>query len=402
MLTHTNGAIPPTSRTRITPATSRKTATRSLRIAQIAPLIESVPPRHYGGTERVVSYLTEELVAQGHDVTLFASGDSITRANLVPCCTRALRQDAVQNPIAHHLLMLEKVRKMASQFDVLHFHIDQLQFPIFNPLAARTVTTLHGRQDSPDLKALYAHFHDMPLVAISDSQRREIPKAHVAATVYHGIPANLLRPTLFARGGYLAFLGRISPEKGVDRAIEIARVLGLPLKIAAKVDKVDEEYFDRNIRPLLGTPGVEYLGEIDERRKEAFLGDARALLFPIDWPEPFGLVMIEAMACGAPVLAFRHGAAAEVVDEGVTGYVVEDVNEAICRIGALLELDRGRVRRQFDERFTAARMARDYTQIYRQLIRGNRHVDRPLTELDAAIAQPDILRTTHVTEEMGT
>ena len=402
MLTHTNGAIPPTSRTPITRAASRKTATLSLRIAQIAPLIESVPPRHYGGTERVVSYLTEELVAQGHDVTLFASGDSMTRANLVPCCRRALRQDAVQNPMTYHLLMLDKVRKMASQFDVLHFHIDQLHFPIFHSLGVPTVTTLHGRQDSPDLKALYAHFHDMPLVAISESQHRAIPKAHVAATVYHGLPANLLRPTLFARGGYLAFLGRISPEKGVDRAIEIARAFGLPLKIAAKVDRVDEAYFEREIRPLLRTPGVEFVGEIDERRKEKFLGDALALLFPIDWPEPFGLVMIEAMACGTPVLAFRHGSAAEVIDEGVTGYVVEDVNQAICRMGALLALDRGRVRRQFDDRFTAVRMARDYMQIYHQLIRGVRRVDRPRAERQEAIGQPRLLRSTHVPEEAGT
>jgi glycosyltransferase involved in cell wall biosynthesis len=386
MLTHANGAIPPTFRTPITRAESRNTATPSLRIAQIAPLIESVPPRHYGGTERVVSYLTEELVSQGHDVTLFASGDSMTRAHLVPCCRRALRQDAVQNPMTYHLLMLDKVRRMASQFDVLHFHIDQLHFPIFHSLGVPTVTTLHGRQDSPDLRALYAHFHDMPLVAISESQHRAIPNAHIAATVYHGLPANLLRPTLFARGGYLAFLGRISPEKGVERAIEIARAFGLTLKIAAKVDRVDEAYFEREIRPLLRAPGVEFVGEIDEHRKEKFLGDAKALLFPIDWPEPFGLVMIEAMACGTPVLAFRHGSAAEVIDEGVTGFVVEDVNQAICRMGALLALDRGRVRRQFDDRFTAARMARDYMQIYHQLVRGVRRVDRPRAERQERLA----------------
>jgi glycosyltransferase involved in cell wall biosynthesis len=239
-----------------------------MRIAQIAPLVESVPPRLYGGTERIVSYLTEALVTQGHDVTLFASGDSITNAKLVPCCAQALRLNpSVCDPIPYYMLMLDKVRKMASQFDVLHFHIDQFHFPIFHDLAARTVTTLHGRQDLPDLKQLYLGFPDMPLVSISDDQRRPISDANFAGTVYHGLPTGSLTPTLYARGGYLAFLGRISPEKRVDRAIEIARAVGLPLKIAAKVDRVDEAYFKTEIEPLLSLSGVKYIGEIDERRK---------------------------------------------------------------------------------------------------------------------------------------
>jgi Glycosyl transferases group 1/Glycosyltransferase Family 4 len=273
-----------------------------MRIAQIAPLIESVPPRFYGGTERIVSYLTEELMAQGHDVTLFASGQSVTTAKLVPCSQEALRLDPnVRDPVPYYMLMLDKVRRMESQFDVLHFHIDQLHFPIFHEFASRTVTTLHGRQDLPDLKDLYVGFPDMPLVSISDAQRQPIPDANIAGTVYHGLPTDLLTPTLIGRGEYLAFLGRISPEKYVDRAIEIARAIGLPLKIAAKVDRIDEEYFKTEIEPLLDLPGIEYIGEIDERGKSKFLGDAQALLFPIDWPEPFGLVMIEAMACGTPI-----------------------------------------------------------------------------------------------------
>ena len=351
-----------------------------MRIAQIAPLIESVPPRLYGGTERIASYLTEALVMQGHDVTLFASGQSITTAKLVPCCTQALRLNpSVRDPIPYYMLMLDKVRRMASDFDVLHFHIDQFHFPIFHDFAHRTVTTLHGRQDLPDLKQLYLGFPDMPLVSISDAQRGPIPDANFAGTVYHGLPTDLLTPTLHARGGYLAFLGRISPEKRVDRAIEIARAVGLPLKIAAKVDRVDEEYFKTEIEPLLTLPGIEYIGEIDERRKNTFLGDARALLFPIDWPEPFGLVMIEAMACGTPVLAFRNGSVAEVIDSGVTGEVVDSVAEAVCKIGSVLALDRSRVRRRFEMRFSAARMAQDYTNIYRKLIgekitRGQDHV----------------------------
>ena len=340
-----------------------------MRIAQIAPLIESVPPRLYGGTERIVSYLTEELVAQGHDVTLFASGDSITEADLVPCCAQALRlSPGVVDPIPYYMLMLDKVRRLASEFDVLHFHTDQFHFPIFNGLVHRVITTLHGRQDLPDLKQLYAGFPDMPLASISNAQRAPIKDANFVATVPHGLPPQLLKPTLDPRGGYLAFLGRIAPEKRLDRAIAIARAVGLPLKIAAKVDRVDEQYFHTVIEPLLKQPGIEYIGEIDERRKSAFLGEARALIFPIDWPEPFGLVMIEAMACGTPVLAFKRGSVPEVIDDGVTGWAVDGMDEAMCKLGRVLALDRARVRRRFEERFTVTRMARDYVRVYERLI----------------------------------
>jgi glycosyltransferase involved in cell wall biosynthesis len=359
-----------------------------MKIAQIAPLMESVPPRFYGGTERIASYLTEALVAQGHDVTLFASGQSITTAKLVPSCAQALRLNpAVRDPIPYYMLMLDKVRRAAAEFDVLHFHIDQFHFPIFHEAAHRTLTTLHGRQDLMDLKQLYVGFPDMPLVSISNAQRLPIPDANFAGTVYHGLPTDLLTPTLNGRGGYLAFLGRIAPEKRVDRAIEIARAVGLPLKIAAKVDRVDEQYFNDQIKPLLDLPGIEYIGEIDERRKNAFLGDARALIFPIDWPEPFGLVMIEAMACGTPVLAFRNGSVSEVVDNGVTGEIVDSIAEAVCKMGRVLALDRGRVRRRFEQRFSADRMATDYTKIYQQVIRArDTPVQRPLLPAAAAIA----------------
>ena len=279
-----------------------------MKIAQVAPLIESVPPKFYGGTERVVSYLTEELVAQGHDVTLFASGDSITSARLVPCCEQALRSNpAVRDPIPYYMMMLDQVRRMASSFDVVHFHIDQFHFPIFRTIARKTLTTLHGRQDLPDLQHLYQAFLEMSVVSISDAQRDPIPFANFAGTVYHGLPQNLYRPTFEPRGGYLAFLGRISPEKRLDRAIEIARAVGFPLKIAAKVDAVDVEYFEAKIKPLLNGDDIQFVGEIGDRDKTQFLGEASALLFPIDWPEPFGMVMIEAMACGTPVLAFDHG-----------------------------------------------------------------------------------------------
>jgi glycosyltransferase involved in cell wall biosynthesis len=340
-----------------------------MRIAQIAPLIESVPPRLYGGTERIASYLCDELVAQGHDVTLFASAESQTSARLVPCCDQALRLDpSVRDVIPYYMLMMDRVRSMAGQFDILHFHIDQFHFPVFRKISHKTVTTLHGRQDLPDLGHLYAGFPEMPLVSISIAQRTPIPNVSFVGNVPHGLPRDLLAPSLNARGGYLAFLGRIAPEKRVDRAIEIARAVGLPLKIAAKVDRVDEEYFHTVIEPLLGQPGIEYIGEIDDQAKSRFLGDARALLFPIDWPEPFGLVMIEAMACGTPVLAFDRGAVAEVVENGVTGHVVESVGEAICKVGRVLALDRGQVRRRFEERFTASRMTRDYLGIYAHLL----------------------------------
>ncbi len=339
-----------------------------MKIAQVAPLIESVPPRLYGGTERIVSYLTEELVRLGHDVTLFASGDSITSAELVPCCTRALRLDpAVRDTIPHFLLMIDKVRERADEFDIIHFHIDLFQFPLFRSLAGRTLTTLHGRQDLPDLKPFYSRFGEMPLVSISNDQRKPLPHANFVSTIHHGLPADLHQPS-FGQGSYLAFLGRISPEKRADRAIRIARAAGIPLKIAAKVDKVDEDYFRNDILPLIDGPGVEFIGEINEREKAKFLGEAAALVFPIDWPEPFGLVMIEAMACGTPVLAFRCGSVSEVIEEGLTGRVVENEEEAIAALPAILSYDRRAVRQRFEERFSARRMAKDYVSTYRDLL----------------------------------
>jgi glycosyltransferase involved in cell wall biosynthesis len=330
--------------------------------------MESVPPRLYGGTERIVFYLTEELVGQGHDVTLFASGDSVTSARLVAGCEQALRLNpAVRDPIPYYMLMLDKVRRMASEFDVLHFHIDQFHFPLFRAHSHGTLTTLHGRQDLPDLKPLYAGFADMPLASISRAQRKPIADANFVGNVPHGLPANLLRSTLLARGGYLAFLGRISPEKRVDRAIHIARAIGLPLKIAAKVDRVDEPYFRTEIAPLLVQPGVEFIGEINERQKADFLGDARALLFPIAWPEPFGLVMIEAMACGTPVIAFRAGSVPEVIEDGVTGRIVDSVDEAVECVAEMATWDRRACRAAFERRFTAHRMALNYTRVYESL-----------------------------------
>jgi len=341
-----------------------------MKIAQIAPLMESVPPRLYGGTERIVSYLTDELVRLGHDVTLFASGDSVSRANLVQCVPAALRLDAnVRDVIPYYMLMLDRVRELADEFDILHFHIDQFHFPLFRPIAERTVTTLHGRQDLHDLKPLYIGFADMPLISISNAQRRPVPNANFLATVPHGLPSHLHKPTYQPQGGYLAFLGRISPEKRPDRAIRIARESGIPLKIAAKVDKVDQVYFREKIEPLLDQPGIEFIGEINEREKTQFLGDARALLFPIDWPEPFGLSMIEAMACGTPVLAFDCGAVSEIIDPGVTGVIVETMDEAVKLLPLVLALDRRMVRRRFEERFTATRMAKDYVQAYRSLLK---------------------------------
>jgi glycosyltransferase involved in cell wall biosynthesis len=339
-----------------------------MRVAHIAPLVESVPPRLYGGTERIVSYLVEELVRQGHQVTLFASGDSVTTADLVPGAVTALRLDpSVRDPIPHYMLMLDQVRERMDEFDILHFHIDHIHFPLVRPIADRTLTTLHGRQDLPDLKGFYFGFRDMPLVSISQAQRAPLPHANFVATVHHGIPIDLYRPVAQPSGGYVAFLGRIAPEKRPDRAIRIAREVGIPLKIAAKVDKVDEEYFREQIEPLLHGPGVEFVGEINEREKQEFLGQALALLFPVDWPEPFGLVMIEAMACGTPVLAFRCGSVPEVVDDGLTGRIVETEDEAVAALSSLLSFDRQAIRRRFEQRFTAARMAADYAGIYRAL-----------------------------------
>ena len=344
-----------------------------MRIAQIAPLMESVPPKLYGGTERIVSYLTEELVKLGHDVTLFASGDSVTSAKLVNCVPTALRLDPnVRDVIPYYMLMLDRVRRQAHQFDVLHFHIDYLHFPLFSEMSSRVLTTLHGRQDLPDNKAIYTGFDEMRLVSISDSQRIPIPNANFAATIYHGIPGTDLKPTLQPQGGYLAFLGRIAREKGPEAAIQIARSAGVPLKIAAKIDRVDEPYFRERITPLLNQSGIEFIGEINEQQKAEFLGQAVGLLFPIDWPEPFGLVMIEAMACGTPVLAFNRGSVSEIVEDGKTGIVVQSKDEAIEKLPHLLSLDRRRVRQEFERRFSAQRMAGDNVRLYQELLKGER------------------------------
>jgi len=344
-----------------------------MKIAQIAPLIESVPPRLYGGTERVVSYLTEELVRLGHDVTLFASGDSQTSARLVACCEQALRLDPrVREHVPYHLAMLDKVKRLAARFDVLHFHTDLVHFPVFSSVRQATVTTLHGRLDLFELQDFYGSFSNMPLVSISNAQRTAIPDANFVATVLHGLPRDLLPATYRRNGDYLAFVGRIAPEKGVDRAIEIARKVGMPLKIAAKVDRVDETYFRQVIAPLLRARSVQFIGEIDEREKVRFLGDAQALLFPVDWPEPFGLVMIEAMACGTPVLAFDRGSVREVIDNGVSGIIVNGVTEAISAVRAVTRLDRKAVRQRFEQRFTAKRMAAQYVRLYEELTAGTR------------------------------
>jgi glycosyltransferase involved in cell wall biosynthesis len=338
-----------------------------MKIAQIAPLSESVPPKLYGGTERVVSYLTEELVRQGHEVTLFASGDSKTAAHLVRCSDMALRLNpVVKDHVPYHLVMLDEVRRRADEFDVLHFHTDLLHFPLVRDIADRTVTTVHGRLDLPDLRPFFVAFQDVPLVSISRDQRRLLPRhLNWVGNIYHGLPQDLLPFNRDPAGDYLAFLGRISPEKRPDRAIEIAARAGLPLKMAAKVDRADQSYWDEVIAPMVAAhPNVEFVGEINERQKADFLGNARALLFPIDWPEPFGLVTIEAMACGTPVIAFRSGAVPEVVDDGLTGFVVRNVDEAVEALSRLDTLDRRKVRAVFEHRFTVERMAKDYLRIY--------------------------------------
>jgi len=339
-----------------------------MRIAQIAPLAEAVPPKRYGGTERVVSYLTEELVRQGHDVTLFASGDSRTSARLVPCCRTALRLDeSVKDPVPYTLMMLDSVRKHADEFDVLHFHTELEHFPVFQDIAARTVTTLHGRLDANELSPFYARFAQFPLVSISNDQRQPMPSANWVGTVYHGLPLELLELSAHADGGYLAFLGRIAPEKRPDRAIEIAKKSGVALRIAAKIGAEERDYFEEHIRPLMHDSQVEFVDEIGEATKGKFLGQARALLFPIDWPEPFGLVMIEAMACGTPVIAYPEGAVPEIIDKE-TGFLVTDTDEAVDAVRRLGQLDRATIRARFEERFSARRMARDYVEIYRGLV----------------------------------
>ncbi len=340
-----------------------------MKIAQIAPLAESCPPRLYGGTERIVSYLTEELVRRGHEVTLFASGDSCTAARLEPFCEVALRLDPrIKDPVPHHIVMLEKVRALASEFDVLHFHVDVLHYPFLHGFVDRTVTTLHGRLDLIELKPVYSTYRHAPLISISKNQRRPMPPVNWVGNVYHGLPRDLLPFTAAPREGYLAFLGRISPEKRPDRAIEIATRAGVNLKMAAKVDRVDQPYWDEVIKPMVDShPNVEFIGEINERQKAKFLGEASALIFPIDWPEPFGLVMIEAMACGTPVVAFRSGSTPEVVDDGATGFLVDDVEGAAAAVARLAELSRAKVRARFEERFAIERVAEDYLSIYRAL-----------------------------------
>ena len=339
-----------------------------MRIAQVAPLHESVPPKLYGGTERIVSYLTEELVRRGHDVTLFASGDSLTSARLRPMCDRALRlhRSKLVDPLAHHMLLVERMTREIGDFDVVHFHLDYLPFSQIRRLNIPAVTTLHGRLDIPDLVPIFQEFRDMHLISISDAQRRPLQWANWLATVHHGLPENLYVKGN-GDGGYLAFLGRISPEKRVDRAIEIARRVGIPLHIAAKVDEADKSYFESKICPLIQGTDIEFIGEIGEHEKRDFLGKARALLFPIDWPEPFGIVMIEAMACGTPVIAFHGGSVAEVIEDGVTGFVVNSVDEAVEAANNLDLIDRSVCRSHFLRRFSASRMCHNYVRAYQQL-----------------------------------
>jgi len=338
-----------------------------MHIAQIAPLTEAIPPKLYGGTERVVSWLTEELIAHGHEVTLFASGDSVTSARLEAAWPRALRLDgAVRDPNALHMMMLERVYRRAGDFDFLHFHLDYYPFSLFSRQATPFVTTLHGRLDLPEHQPVFDVFGAMPVVSISNAQRRPVPQANWVRTVHHGLPADLLRPQP-AKPSYFAFLGRIAPEKGVDRAIRIAQHCGVRLKVAAKVDRADQDYYDEQIAPMMRAEHVEYIGEIADRDKSQFLSGAIALLVPIDWPEPFGLVMIEAMACGTPVIAFNRGSVPEVIDDGLTGLIVEDETGAIGSVDRLAHLSRDKIRRRFEERFTARRMAQDYLSVYRSL-----------------------------------
>jgi glycosyltransferase involved in cell wall biosynthesis len=330
-------------------------------------LYESVPPQWYGGTERVVAWLTEELVAMGHEVTLFASGDSRTSARLVSACPRALRLDTdCEDPLPYHILQLEQVFDEASEFDLIHFHVDYLHYSLAQRQAVPCVTTLHGRLDLRDRMPLFRTFRQSPVVSISDSQRAPVPWLNWQATVHHGLPADLhtFREQL---GKYLLFLGRISPEKGIEQAIEIARRSGMPLIVAAKVDRIDQEYFDTNVKHLLNTPGVEYIGEVGGRDKDEILGGAHALLFPINWEEPFGLVMIESMACGTPVIAYPRGSVPEVIDDGVTGFLVQGVDDAVLAVERVANLSRRECRRRFEHRFTANRMAKDYLNVYQRV-----------------------------------
>lgn len=352
-----------------------------MRIAQVAPLAEAVPPKLYGGTERVVHYLTEDLVAMGHDVTLFASGDSTTSARLVPCWPTALRlAPDCRDRVLPHILQEEALYAEAHLFDVIHLHTDYLHFPFARRCAVPVLTTMHGRQDIPDLVPLYREYDDLPLISISEHQRRPVPWANWAATIHHGLPLDLLKPSP-GPGSYLAFLGRFSPEKRFDRAVEIARRTGIPLKAAAKADVADEIYFDEVVRPLLADPLVEWVGEIGEDDKAEFLGGALAHLFPVDWPEPFGLVMIEAMACGTPTIAWPCGSVPEVIDNGITGFVVNSIDEAVAAVIACADLDRIACRRTFEHRFSARRMASDYLSLYRSLAATRRRPMAPRTAM---------------------
>jgi glycosyltransferase involved in cell wall biosynthesis len=339
-----------------------------MKIAQIAPLYESVPPKYYGGTERVVSYLVEELIRQEHEVTLFASGDSQTSGVLVPVCEQALRlqRRALADPLAHHVRMLELVFAQASEFDVLHFHLDYIHFPVLRRTKPIALTTLHGRLDIPDLQPLFTEYWEMRLCSVSHSQQSPLPHSNWLGTIHHGLPKDLYQYHPEGKD-YVVFLGRICAEKGVDRAIEIAIRVGMPLKIAAKVDAVDQVYFDQRIRRLLHHPLIEFIGEINDQQKNELLGNARALLFPIDWPEPFGLTMIEAMACGTPVIAYGRGSVPEIVEPGQNGFIVNSVEEAIVALRNLDSIQRQRCRQIFEQRFTSQRMASGYLVIYQRL-----------------------------------
>lgn len=339
-----------------------------MRIAQVSPLYESVPPELYGGTERVVSYLTEELVSQGHRVTLFASGDSVTKAELISPCPGSLRlNESCIDPLVYHVLMMEQVRNNIDIFDIVHFHIDYVQFPMMRRETVPSLTTLHGRLDLPDLVPLYKEFLEMPVVSISNAQRAPLPWLNWQGTVYHGLPENLYK---FHEkpGKYLVFLGRISPEKRLDRAIEIAKRTGMELKIAAKIDKHDKEYYLDKIKPLLNHPLIEYIGEVGEKEKEKLLGNAYALVFPIDWLEPFGLVMIESMACGTPVIAWSVGSIPEIIKNGVSGFIVDSIDAAGRAVENITMINRKQCRRFFEQRYTATRMAREYVDIYKTLV----------------------------------
>lgn len=342
-----------------------------MRIAQVSSLMEAVPPKLYGGTERVVANLTDELVEMGHDVTLFASGDSVTKAKLEACWPRAMRlDDSVKDYLAPHIMMLETIARRAREFDILHMHVDYLGYPIMSRCGVPFVTTLHGRLDLAGLPPLYEMFGDVPVVSISDNQRLPLPGANYVSTIYHGLPEKLL--TAGPGGDYLAFIGRISPEKAPDAAIRIAAKAGMKIKIAAKIDNVDRLYYQEKIEHLMAMPHVEFIGEINDSQKSAFLGNAAGLLFPIAWPEPFGMAMIEAMACGTPVIAMRNGSVPEVVDDGVTGFIVDSEDEAVAAVARLPALDRARVRRTFETRFSARRMAEDYLEVYRELVADKR------------------------------